>query len=284
VTPVEQRILAAINSLTPAETRVARAILASYPASATRSSAAIAASAGASPASVIRFVGKLGFPGVREFQEAVRAELDGRFRSPFEVVAGSASSDDALEAVIRAEAANIAETLRRLTPELLGAVRSLLTEAATVATLGGRFSQALAVYLHAHLQLLRPGAVLLSPADVADQLAHAGRGTCLVAFDFRRYHPEAELAARYVRSRRGRVIVVTDPYVSPASHHADRTLIAAIEGPRLVDSYAAALALLDTIVGDLVAADPERTRRRIARVEEARREMAPADRRRDGGP
>ncbi len=267
-TPVEQRILGSINSLTPAETQVARAILASYPASATRSSSAIAHNAGTSPASVIRFVAKLGFASLSDFHEAVRGELDARSRSPFEMVR-PASDGSLIESVVDAEAANISSTLRRVTPQTLETLRAHIMDASTVAVLGGRFSHAMAVYLHAHLRLIRPGAVLLSPANVPDQIAHAGRGSCLVVFDFRRYHGEADFAARYVKERRGRVIVITDPYLSPASHHADITLIADIEGPHLVDSYAAVVTLLDTIIGDLVSADP-RTRRRIERVEAAR--------------
>jgi DNA-binding MurR/RpiR family transcriptional regulator len=278
--PVEQRILGSINALTPAETQVARAILASYPSSATRSSSAIARNAGTSPASVVRFVAKLGFTSLNDFHEAVRGELDARSRSPFETVR-PASEGSLIESVIDAEAANISTTLRRITPETLEAVRAHIMDASTVAVLGGRFSHAMAVYLHAHLRLIRPAAVLLSPANVPDQIAHAGRGTCLVAFDFRRYHGEAEFAAGYVKERRGRVIVITDPYVSPAAHHADVTLIAEIEGPHVVDSYAAVVTLLDTIIGDLVSADP-RTRRRIERVEAARSLLDAADAPRPG--
>jgi DNA-binding MurR/RpiR family transcriptional regulator len=270
---VQQRILQALDSLTPMQTQIARSILASYPGSATRSSAAIARSSGTSSASVTRFVQRLGFATVREFQEAVRSDLDERFRSPW-LRNESPSEDSALETVIQAEAANISETLRRLSPGMLAGLRELLLGASTVSTLGGRFSYALAVYLSAHLRLVRPHVTVLTAADIADQLAHAGRGTCLVVFDFRRYQPEAEAAARYVKSRRGRVIVITDPYLSPASHHADRVLVAEIEAPRLVDSYAAVVALLDTIVSDLASAGGKRTRGRIERVEEARRLIA----------
>jgi DNA-binding MurR/RpiR family transcriptional regulator len=267
---VEQLILDLINQLTPAETRVARSILAAYPGSATRSSSAIAKVANTSPATVTRFVGKLGFGSLHEFHEAVRADLDGRWRSPFDTVQRAASEPGLVEAVIATETANIAATLRRLTPEGLQAVRKLMLDASTVAVLGGRFSHAMAVYLHAHLRLITSGAVLLSPASVPDQIAHARRGSCLVVFDFRRYHREAEYAARYVKSRRGKVVVVTDPYLSPASHHADHTLVADIEGSHVADSYAAVTALLDLIIGDLIAANPQRTRRRIERVESAR--------------
>lgn len=270
MTPIETLILESIDSLTPAETRVARSLLAGYPSSATRSSAAIATAAGSSPASVIRFVAKLGFGSLHEFHEAVRSELDARMRSPFETDRRGDAADGFVETVIQSQAANTAQTLRRLTPEVLASVRSLLTESPAIFTLGGRFSHALAWYLAAHLQLTRPGVEVLSPGSLADRLAHVSRRACLVAFDFRRYQPEVEFAAGYVKARRGRVILVTDPYLSPAARHADRTLVADIESPRLFDSYAPAVALLDTIVSDFLTSGGEQTRRRIGRVEEAR--------------
>jgi len=185
----------------------------------------------------------------------------------------ASSEHDLIEAVIAAEATNVAATLHRLTPESIRALRTLLNEASSVSVLGGRFSQALAVYLHAHLRLIRGGALLLSTADVPDEIAHLGRGSLIVIFDFRRYHPEAEFAARYTKARRGKVIVVTDPYLSPAAHHADHTLVAEVEGPHLVDSYASVVALLDTIIGDLVATNSAAMRQRIDRVETAREQL-----------
>lgn len=270
---LEQRILESIDALTPAEKRVARAILASYPASATRSAAAIAEVAESSPASVVRFAAKLGFASLRDFQEAVRSGIEGMYRSPYETVSPASSEHELIEAVIQGEAQNVAATLNRLTPESIRGLRKLLVEASSIAVMGGRFSHALAVYLHAHLRLIRSGTTIVGPADVADDIAHLGRGTLIVIFDFRRYHPQAEFAARYVKARRGKVIVVTDVHISPAAQHADHTLAAEVEGPHLVESYASVVALLDMIIGDLVATNADAMRRRIDRVEDARTQL-----------
>jgi DNA-binding MurR/RpiR family transcriptional regulator len=270
---LEQRILESIDSLTPAEKRVARAILASYPALATRSSSAIAEVAESSPASVVRFVSKLGFGSLREFQEAVRSGLEGMYRSPYETVAPASSEHDLIEAVIRGEAKNVAATLNRLSPESIRNLRTQLVDASSIAVMGGRFSYALAVYLHAHLRLIRSGVMIVRTSDVADEIAHLGRGTLIMIFDFRRYDPQAEFAARYVKARRGKVIVVTDVHVSPAAQHADHTLIAEVEGPHMVESYASVVALLDMIIADLVATNGDAMRRRIDRVEVARTQL-----------
>jgi DNA-binding MurR/RpiR family transcriptional regulator len=275
VPTVADTILRRLDGLTPSETRVGRAILCSYPGLGLRSATSIAAAAGASPATVLRFVTKLGFGGLPEFHDALRGEIDSRLRSPFELVERPAGTSALLESVIASEVRNVRETLERVTEETLRAVREALASASTVLLLGGRFSQPLAHYFYVHLQMLRPGVLLLGagPGPLPDQIAHAGRGTCLVVFDFRRYAAEATFAAEYVKGRRGRVVVVTDRYVSPASRFADNTLVASIEGPSLVDSYTAVMALIDVLVSDFVASD-DATRGRIARVERARSALA----------
>jgi DNA-binding MurR/RpiR family transcriptional regulator len=121
------------------------------------------------------------------------------------------------------------------------------------------------------VQLFRPQVRLLIPwpAPITDQIFHVTRGDCLVVFDYRRYDVEAEFAARYFKSHRGKVVVVTDPYLSPATHHADHTLIASFEGRMLLGSHTGATALVDAIVTYLMSRD-ETLRIRIHSAEEAR--------------
>ena len=67
-------------------------------------------------------VGKIGGAGRREWPGSVRAERGGRARSPYDTVAPASSGHDLIEAVIQAEATNVAATLHRLTPESGGSV------------------------------------------------------------------------------------------------------------------------------------------------------------------
>src|SRR5919106_850927 len=273
------RILRSHDGLTPAERRVGQAILASYPGSGLRSASAIAEASATSPATVVRFVAKLGFNGMPDFQAALRDEIDHRLRSPFELGVPARGADGGLLGdILESQLRIVSETLGRLKPEGLANVARLLLESQRVWITGGRFSQSIAHYLYAHLQMLRPDVRLLGPwpAPIADQLAYSGRRDCLVVFDFRRYQGDAAFAAEFVKGRRGRVVVVTDPYLSPASQSADHTLIASVEGAALADSYAGAVALVDAIVSHVLLAEEEEMAKRIAVVEEARAEMTRA--------
>jgi DNA-binding MurR/RpiR family transcriptional regulator len=273
-----ERILRSHDGLTPAERRVGQAILASYPGSGLRSASGIAEASATSPATVVRFVAKLGFTGMPDFQAALRDEIDHRLRSPFELSAPTRGADGLLGDILESQLRIVSETVGRLRPEGLASVARLLLESQRVWITGGRFSQSIAHYLYAHLQMLRPDVRLLGPwpAPVADQLAYSGRRDCLVVFDFRRYQGDAAFAAKFVKGRRGRVVVVTDPYLSPAAQSANHTLIASIEGAALADSYAGAIALVDAIVSHFLLAEEEEMARRIAVVEEARAEMTRA--------
>ena len=267
---VETRILERVDAMSPTETRVARAILSAYPALATRSASEIARAAGASTASVTRFVARLDFTNFKDFHDAVRTDLDvtAQGRAPS---GDSPHRDNLIAAVSDIELRNVTATLDRLTEETLEQVRSTIADASEVAILGGRFSHALAIYLHAHLQVVRPDVTLVSRANVPDQIAHHGRGSCLVVFDFPQYQPDAEHAVRYTKSRRGRALVITDPLLSPASHHADFTLVADVEGPHpAISSLVAPIALIDAIVTDIITSGEDLTQQRIARVHAAR--------------
>ncbi len=275
---LRDRVLASLDMLTPSERRVGSVALAAYPGSALRSASAIAADAGTSPATVLRFVGKLGFNGLPEFHAALRAEIDARLRSPFELEPPRRDTGGLLGSVLESQLRIVSETISRLPPETVSAVTRLLMEASRLWIMGGRFSQSVAHYLYAHLQLLRPDVRLLgpSPAPIADQLAYCGRRDVLVVFDFRRYQGDVAFAARFVRERRGRVVVITDPYLSPAAQAASFTLIAPVEGLAVADSYVGAIALVDALVSKILVADERRMRKRIARVEATRAALAHA--------
>jgi hypothetical protein len=82
---VAERIRTHLPSASAAERRIGRALLASYPAAGLDTAGRLAAAAGVSTASVVRYVASLGFAGYREFQDALREELDDRTFSPLTV-------------------------------------------------------------------------------------------------------------------------------------------------------------------------------------------------------
>src|SRR5687768_14066768 len=87
---VAGRIHDAIHRLTAAEKRAARGLLGSYPTLGLAPVAEFAQQAGASSATVLRFVSQLGYKSYPDFQRALREELEERSKSPLQ---RSASND-----------------------------------------------------------------------------------------------------------------------------------------------------------------------------------------------
>lgn len=121
------------------------------------------------------------------------------------------------------------------------AVGLICDPAKRIACFGGRFSQLLAEYLDLHLRLLRPGTLLHTAApgrDAGFRLDLSRRDVCVV-FDFRRYQDDTVRLARHAHERGAKVVLFTDPWLSPVAEFADAVLPARVEAPSPFDSIAA---------------------------------------------
>lgn len=269
------RIRSELPTLTPAERRVGTAVLSRYPSTALLTSQALAELSGTSGASVVRFVSKLGFDGMAAFQSSVRDEIDRRLSSPFELYPPGVGDTTPLDAMAALQVGLVTETLGRLTEQSVVTLAQMLLKSRQVLLWGGPFSLTIAHYLYAHLLLFRPRVTLLnSPfAPLAEQMVDLGPRSCAVVFDFRRYSPEAVFVTEAVKKRRGRVIVVTDPYLSPATQYADEVVICSTERPQILDSYTGVIAVIDTVVSEMWRAEPDRLTAHLDAVERSRAQM-----------
>jgi DNA-binding MurR/RpiR family transcriptional regulator len=257
---VAERLRAQGAALTGAERKIAQALLAHYPASGLAPAVELAARAGVSAPSVVRFVTKLGYPGYADFQRRLRHELE--------------SADAAQDTGFAAQAAvNVGATLREVDAEAFeGAVTLLANGKRPVYLIGGRFTDALARYMATHLAILR-GGVKHSPSNTGawcDQLLDIKRNDVLVAFDVRVYQ-EPVIALVKAAARRGAtVILMTDETRSPAARHAAHILRARTEGPCDWRSNVGLLALVETLIAAVTARLGSAARDRIADYERMR--------------
>lgn len=267
-TSIPNRILAKIDHLSPNETKVARALLENYPELALRSAAAIGQTAGTSPATVLRCITRLGFPTFPAFHAALRKEV--RFKlSSARFYEAQGEEPVPAGPLIETELQNINDVFSHLSTEMLDSIRQVLT-LPTLWIHGGRFSSSLAYYLYAHLHLLRPRVFLLnsSPTPIAEQVVEIGRGHGLVLFDFRDYDAEALFAACYARGRRGQVVLVTDPELSPAARYANHVLAVPVNNP--LPSFTAATAAIDALVLDFIQHEAATVSRQSERIADSR--------------
>ncbi len=150
-----------MSALSASERRLARVLLASYPVAGLESLPRFAERAEVSPATVTRFIAKLGVHGYPEFQEALRRELQARLSSPiarFGRERSEPSGDSVLRDAFEAFEHSLHATLDTVADHEFEAVADLLSDTGRrVLVLGGRVSAPFARYLSGQLHLLRPG-------------------------------------------------------------------------------------------------------------------------------
>lgn len=245
------RLHGALPNLTGAELKVARRLLNHEPTAGLRSSAELATVAGVSGPTVTRFVKKLGFDDYGAFQRALRFDLDARLVSPVDTLReGAPSAPQGLDAygermsqLVRASMAAVSEYEFESSCDLLADVRH------PVLTAGGWNTVVVARHLAAQLQQVRGSVVSVTEpfTGVAASIADRGPRPTAVLFDLRRYEQRMITLARMLHEEGAKVILVTDTWTSPASHHADFVLPVLVDSGQAFDSLIGALAIAEAI-------------------------------------
>jgi DNA-binding MurR/RpiR family transcriptional regulator len=259
------RLHGSLPQLPRGERLVALALINDFPMAGLGSLAELAQRAGVSEATVLRLLARMGFDGYSDFKHALHLELSNRTRAALLNDHVEADQDvESPEATISRVASTVAETARSFqSTEFERAVALLANPQVRVHTIGGFYTQSVAWYLRLHLGAVRPHVDFLpyGSADLAECLASAGRRDVVVAFDFRRYSTSTVAACQHVKARGGKVVLVTDEWLSPAVQTAEAVLVARTESVKGFDSLAGVVALADALragvskANDSMAAD-----------------------------
>ncbi|MFD3326690.1 MurR/RpiR family transcriptional regulator [Streptomyces sp. NPDC058701] len=273
-----------LGTLSPAERKVARVLLAGYPASVFETVAIIAERAAVSAPTVLRFAARLGYRGFPELQAALRSELDARNASPLTLYETNefARDDDSPNAaqpsaLARARTvlpAALVQTCAEIPPhDFERAVTLLSDRKCHITVAGGRFTHLLAQYLGLHLMQLRQDVRLLPdrPVERTAALAQLGKRDVVVLFDYRRYEDDKTAIAQLVREAAGKVIVFTDPWLSPAATHADVVLPSQVSTLSPYDSLVPTLAVVEALVAGVINALGGEAHERMKNYEEVAR-------------
>ncbi len=263
-------------ALTPSEEKIVRLLLTDYPTSGLGTAASLARRAGVSDPTVVRLVMKLGYEGFADFQEKLLAEVEARLHSPLlmmETKRGSGSQDNAILSYLHSVGEAIEKSVSATPLQSYDRAATLIMEAkGEVVILGGRFSRHMAGMLASHIVQFRSGVRdlgILSP-PAFDTLADLGRKDVLVVFDYRRYQLDVVAYARQASARGVRIVLFTDPWLSPIADLAEATIVSPIEVASPYDTLATALAQAEALVAHIVSTLGDEATARIERLEEVR--------------
>jgi DNA-binding MurR/RpiR family transcriptional regulator len=250
---VAEQLRACMDELPAAERRIARVLLAQYPAAGLDTASRLAEQAGTSTPTAVRLVARLGYERYRDFQQALRDELDDRHASPLTLPAPAGTDTAAgLRALsVAIHTRGIEQTMDAvLDVDLTRAIDLLSSQRRLIGSVGGRFTHVMAEYLDLHLRLLRPGTRFheVRSDSTSTFVVDAGKRDVVVVFDVRRYQKDVIELAHRLHDRGATLVVVTDPWLSPAASVADVVLPVRIEGPSPFDSLVPVMALVETLI------------------------------------
>jgi DNA-binding MurR/RpiR family transcriptional regulator len=252
---VAGRIHDAIHRLTAAEKRAARGLLGSYPTLGLAPVAEFALQAGASSATVLRFVSQLGYKSYPDFQRALREELEERSKSPLQRgYAGAEQPSDKttfLDRYVVRQVDNLRGSASLIPASEFESVCERLADGKGTCWLaGGRFTDFVAGYMEAHLRLIRPGVRRFDGrlATRADQLIDVRAGDVAIIFDVRRYDPSLVDVSLELSARRAQIVLVTDEWMSPVSRFAKVVLPCRTDVGRTWDANGALFTVAEAII------------------------------------
>jgi len=273
---IAEQIRDRLHEFTASERKAAHILLADYPLAGLETVSEFAGRAGVSAPSILRFIARIGFTGYPEFQKHLRGELGDRLKTPLMKWGAGHSPDESrrLEEFGDAIADNIAQTFRLMPPAEFDAVVALLSDRKRrLHVIGGRFTDALARYMSAHLRILRRDVVhIAGQADNwRDHLIDLDKRDVLIVFDVRRYQEDVIALAEAASQRHVTVVLITDQWLSPVARCASHVLSARIEAPSNWDSNSALMAIAEALLASVTKVSWPQSKERIEEIEKLRR-------------
>lgn len=250
------RLVTVQQDLTPKMARLATFLSDRYVAAAFMSTRELAAAAGVSLATVVRFPAALGYANF----EALRAGIQDRVNfelTGVERLRNLPSTNRSPSALLRRIIDADFESLRALAhtfsePQLERFVNGLLA-AERVTILGFRYVSPLTQYFGYSLAKLKPNVEAFTRADSSlfDRVRLMDSGDVLVVIAFARYPVDLVNVARYAHGRGVRILAITDSPLSPILPVAEVALYAKASMLDFVGSLAAPAALINCVVSEL---------------------------------
>jgi DNA-binding MurR/RpiR family transcriptional regulator len=149
----------------------------------------------------------------------------------------------------------------------LDAVSALLSDhRRSIFMIGGRLTDAFAMFFHHYLCQIRPNVYKVSSfhEEWPEFLLRMNRKDVVVMFDCRRYQPDLLMfAERSARDRGCQIVLLTDKWLSPIAKHSVHILPASVEVDTPWDTGTSVLFLVEALINRVAEADWSKTRKRI---------------------
>ncbi len=245
------------SNLTHSERNVASVLLENYPLSGLGGITTLAEKANVSTPTITRLVGKLGFAGYSEFQQALKQDLDQRLSQ--EILGGApwsanVAEEHVLNSIAEAVMRNVQLTLQDIDTDSFDKICELLSDInRKVYVSGGRVSGPIADHLYTYLHALRPKTQLINSSIHSwhHSMIDIKKGDLLVLYDIRRYESVLFNMAQVAYDIGAEIILLTDKLKSPIAEISTYSLSGRIMMPNSRSSLMSHLLLNEVIIFQL---------------------------------
>ncbi len=206
-----------------------------------------------SVATVVRLAKALGYTGFPEFQQELRA----LFREKLTTVSRlqkaarrETGAENVLVKIFQQDIENITETMKQVSVEDFRHFVEALNTARRIVIIGLRSAHSLAVLMGVALEFLQRDVWIVTPGigDMWDRLLGLRKDDVVVGICFPRYTKETVEVLRFAHEKGIQTLAITDSPISPLARYAECILPARCKMDSFIESFTAALSLINAIV------------------------------------
>ena len=236
------------------------------------SAAKVGGELGVSSATVVRFAEFLGLDGYSDLQELARDALHREISevSQFKRTTKILTGKSILHKSLRADIESIERTGELIAEAAFDRAVGLIARSRVVHIAGFRSTYGLAHQFAFNLNLLGCHAQLVAPnvGDLPEQLMQMRRDDVCIAISFKRYTAQIRDVVNHARGVGVPVIAITDSERSPIGEGADVVLPVAVKFPSFLESRAASLSVISSLMTAVALQMRKATAQSLRRHEE----------------
>ena len=206
-----------------------------------------------SVATVVRLARALGYAGFPEFQQELRAIFRDKLTTVFRLRKAAqkeTSEENVLVKVLQQDIENITETMKQVSGDDFRRFVGALNAAERIVIIGLRSAHSLAVLMGIALGFLQRDVWIVTPGigDMWDRLLGLKKDDVVVGICFPRYTKETVEVLRFAHEKGVRTLAITDSPISPLARYAECVLPARCRMDSFIESFTAALSLINAVV------------------------------------
>ena len=229
VHPVIKGIVKQLDTLTPKGKILGNYIIQNPRKAVFMTTKELSEACGVSEATVVRFVGQLGYGGYGEFLQALRDFVDSGLSLPdrADLPGMKGPGTDLLHRVVFEEMNNLRQFYEAIDMNVLGRIVGQLQDSPAVYVIGSRVSYTFAYYLGWSLTKVRRGVHILKGSDstAIDWLTNAPDNSLVTIITTSRYPNELIKLAKVARRLQHHLLVITDNALCPVIPFAHLSLV-----------------------------------------------------------